>query len=187
MQPDLSRSQILVVLALALLVTAASICTHFTADATLMVQKEKYWQTAFTSHKTAAAFKVRPVTTKLMGILHDRLRLSYKSSFYLIQFSLMFLAGPIFFWFLSSLRYSYRQSVIGMLLFTTSYPFFMAFFEPVYTWSDFWVYTMIPLCFALTLRNKIWLAALAFGLAQLARETTLLFLPIWILLMKKES
>ena len=55
----------------------------------------------------------------------------------------------------------------------------MAHFEPIFTWSDFWIYLLVPLSFAPACERRYGLSVACMAIALLARETTLLMLP-WI-------
>lgn len=130
-------------------------------------------------HQTNPAFIVRPFTTGLLVFMHDTLGISYRASFFSLQFLLMWLCGPALARYLKDLGFSLKMTLIGMTIFYLSLPVFMAHFDPVYTWSDFWVYLMMPLSFSCLLRKNYLPAILAMSLALLTRETSLIFLPLW--------
>jgi len=166
--------------AMAGLFTMLSLIAHLTSPSS-MHQPEDNWRTRVEYHQTHPAFTVRPITTGLIALMHNALGLSYRASFFILQFLLMLLCGPVLVRYLKYLGFSLKMSLIGMTIFYLSLPVFMAHFDPVYTWSDFWVYLMIPLSFTCLLRKNYALALITMLWALLARETSLIFLPIWFL------
>jgi len=166
--------------ALAALFTLLSLLAHLTSPSS-MHQPEANWQTRVEYHQTHPAFVVRPITTGIIVFMHDSLGLGYRTSFFTLQFLLMLLCGPVLVRYLRVLGFSIIMSLAGMTIFYFSLPVFMAHFDPLYTWSDFWVYLMVPLSFAFLIRKKYIPAVLAMAWALWARETSLLFLPPWFL------
>lgn len=118
-----------------------------------------------------------------MSFLHGEFAIPYRTSFFGLQFLLMFLSGPAFALYLSRLGFTSRQNMAGMLIYYFSLPVFLAHIEPHHLWDDFWVFLMVPLALALTIERKTVLAVLTMTWAILAREITALFLPVWLLFM----
>ncbi len=141
------------------------------------------WQEAIRGHMTYHPFAIRPLTTSTVRIIHWLTGLSFKHSFLLTQYGLLMAIGPVFCWYLQALGISRRYALVGLILLVTAYPVLCAFLEPVYTWDDFWLYLLIPISFALALRQHSILAMLAMMAASLARETGILFYPWFVILL----
>jgi hypothetical protein len=99
----------------------------------------------------------------------------------ILQFTLYLLCGPAFWFFLRTLGFRLSYALAGMIMYLLTMPLFMAHFEPVHTGSDFWVYLLVPLSIAMAIRKQYTVAVITVILALMARETTLLFLPVWFL------
>jgi len=180
MKASRTTRQTILVPSIALILTLLSFAVHVTSPSSWH-QNEADWQLRIEMHRSNEAFKARPFTLSCVGAFHDILGLRYRTAFFLMQFCMLFISAPVVFFYLCNLSFSFRESLWGMIIYQLSYPVFLAHFDPVYTWSDFWVYLMIPFSF-ICLMRRLWIpAVLAFAWAALARETTLIFLPIWLL------
>ncbi len=162
---------------LAALLTGLTIIVHFTSPSTLN-HSEESWQMKLDLHSSADVFRVRPLTTGIVNFLNEKIDLSIRAAFFGLQFLLFFLMCPALYFYFSQLGYSHRLSIIGMIIFALSLPVFLAHFEPIFTWSDFWLYLMAPLSLGLAIRHKFILAALTMAIALVARETAIFFIPI---------
>jgi hypothetical protein len=165
-------------MALAVALTGLSYLAHATSPSLLHLD-EAWWAKTVDDHATRPVFKVRPFTTAIVQTLHDEFGVGYRTGWFSLQFTLMFMSCWVFYLYLTSLGFSKKASLSGELLFGLSPPVFMAHFEPMYTWSDFWVYLLVPLSILLLHKRQLPLATIAFGLALAAREVTILFLPVW--------
>lgn len=172
-----SRQYILISLT-ALLFTAVSLIVHVISPSSLH-QTDDNWNLRVSVHRHDPAFAGRPVTTALVVGMHSLFGWSLRTAFFVLQFILMLLSGPVMFAYLRQLGLSFRYSAWGMVIYYLSLPVFLAHFDPVYTWDDFWVYLAIPMSFAFILRRQLACALLSFVFAILARETSLIFLPVW--------
>lgn len=175
-----SKAHYLSVWVTAIGLTGLSLIAHVTSPSSFH-QPEENWESRVITHQTHPAFRVRPVTTGLVAELHRVLGWPYKTAFFALQFLLMLVCGPVFYHFLRRFGFADGYAMGGMIIFYFSLPVFMAHFDPVYTWDDFWVYLMIPLSFLCMSRKYFIMAALALAWAMLARETSVIFVPIWFL------
>jgi hypothetical protein len=170
----------LTIFSIAGLLTILSFITHYTSPSS-MHYEESHWQQRLELHQSHPAFKARPFTTNFVLLIKNAFGLSHRTAFFILHFLLLIISGPVFYCFLSRLGFDFRPAIWGMIIYFLSLPVFMAHFDPVYTWSDFWVYIFIPLSFIYLLQRKYIPAILAFMIAMMARETTLIFLPVWFL------
>lgn len=170
------------VIGIALLITLLSVVVHVTSPSTWH-QSEEVWEERLEVHESSPIFSARPLTTAAVGLLHREFGLSIRVSFFALQFSLMAAALICFWYWLASVGLRSREATVGMVILGLSHSVFLAHFEPVHTWSDFWVYALIPLSLAWSLRRKPTMAVVTMLLALTARETGLLFVPfmIWAL------
>jgi hypothetical protein len=162
---------------LAAFLTGLTIIVHFTSPSTLN-HSEESWGLKLDLHSSADVFRVRPLTTGIVQFLNEEIGLPVKTAFFGLQFLLFFLMCPALYFFFRQLGYDDKYSTTGMIIFALSLPVFLAHFEPVFTWSDFWLYLMVPLSLGLAIRGKIILAAATMACAMVARETAVLFIPI---------
>lgn len=163
----------------ALLITLLSVVAHVTSPSTLH-QSEQSWAERIELHETSPIFSKRPLTSIAVVALHDSLGLGYRASFFALQFALMTAALICFWYWLSILGFGRGEGLAGMVIFGLSHSVFLAHFEPIHTWSDFWVYALIPLSLAWSLKKRYIPAVIAAVLALIARETSLLFVPLMI-------
>lgn len=175
------------VIAFSLIFTSFSILLHYLNPSTLRIIDEDFWQKILHVHQTAVAFKVRPWTTFITSMLHDYAGLPVKTSFFILQFSLLFISGLVFHRYLQMLSYTRKQAFLGTTIYFLSIPVLMAHFEPVHTWSDFWVYILIPLSFIFVIQKKYWWSLPCMILVTMARETSVIFYPLWMLLIYNQS
>ena len=164
--------------------TGLSLVAHVASPSSFH-QPEENWKARIIAHQTHPAFKVRPITTGIVTELHRIFGWSYRDAFFALQFLLMLLCGPAFYHYLWRFDFAHGYAVGGMIIFYLSLPVFMAHFDPVYTWDDFWVYLMIPLSFICVLRRFTIMAILTLVWAMLARETSIMFLPAWFILIRQ--
>jgi hypothetical protein len=161
--------------------TLLSLVVHL-ASPSSMHQTEQNWDERVTLHQTEPAFTVRPITTAIVVFGHDTFGLSHRTAFFSLQFILMLLVVAVFYYYLHALAFNHREALTGMLIFGLSLPVFLAHFDPMYTWSDFWVYLCIPLSFLLTVKRWWFPAVMSFVVAVIARETSAIFLLPWVFL-----
>lgn len=178
MAGDYIRS-FMITFGLAFIMTALSLGLHLATPSSIHAP-ESDWAARLEYHQTNDAFKVRPLTTPIVEWMHRSVGFSVKTSFFLLQFLLFLISGPGFYFYLRQLPVSSPTALTGMTIYYLSFPVLLAHFDPVYTWDDFWVYIAIPFSFAFLLRRAVVLSLAALALSILARETSLIFVPIWI-------
>ena len=171
-----------VVLLISFAIVGLSLLVHFAAPSSIHLS-EQVWSQRVAFHHTLLPFQVRPLTNGILDAGHDLFGFSYKTIFFTLQFFLYLVCLPAFWYYLRTLRFSHAYSLAGMLIFGLTLPLFLANFEPIHTWSDFWVYIGLPLSFAALIRRRYTVSLLAMTLALVARETTLLFVPVWFAFM----
>ncbi len=102
-------------------------------------------------------------------------------SFYAIQYLASFLTGLLFYNFLKKLNFRPNWSLLGVAVFMFSLPMAAAFFEPVHSYDDYWMYGFTVLTFTAVIDRRWLLTAIFFTLGCLAREQMLLFYPMLIM------
>lgn len=160
-----------------------SLILHLTAPST-MRESENGWDERVTYHQTKPSFAVRPLTTSAVAVMHDAFGWSFRSSFFILQFSLLLLCGPALAYWLRQLGFTLGERLLGMGIFYLSLPVLLAHFEPIFTWDDLWVYLFVPLGFAFVVGGRILLSTGCLIAAMLARETSLIFLLPWLILLR---
>ena len=165
-------------LIVALLLTAATIAVHWFSPSK-MQQSADMWDQAYRYHQTLEAFRVRPLTTNLIGVISSVTGTEFKTSFFSFQFAMFFISCLAFYWYLRRLTFTHRESLAGSSIFHLSVPVIMANFEPIHTWDDFWGYILIPLSIIALIRRKQSLAVIAIFVTLLAREINLILVPVW--------
>ncbi len=164
-----------------ILLTALSLIVHIKNPSTLHFSNDLVEQIVH-GRMVNSVFKMRPLTNYTTLLLVNNTPLDWRASFFSLQFFLFFLTGPAFYFYLRHLFFSHKLSVIGMIIFMLSLPVFLAHFEPIHTWDDFWVYLFIPLSFGFVIKQRFIVSIVTMAIALLARETSFLFLPVLALI-----
>jgi hypothetical protein len=146
-----------------------------------MRQSEELWQKRLDLHQTYYPFSIRPFTTYTAIIIKKIFSLQPRESFFILQFFLAAILGPLFYGYLRILSFDRKWANIGVFLLMSAYPILGAHFEPVYTWDDFWVYIFLILTFGSLIKGKMLLSTFFLIVGTFAREQTLLFWPIFAL------
>jgi len=147
---------------------------------------ESYWIKALHLHLTWHPFAVRHFQNYPILLLHKVFNLSIKQSFFTIQFILYLLIGPFFYRYLRVLSFNNKSAYLGLVLLLISYPIVGAYFEPVFTWDDFWSYLFIILMLTSFIKKQWIISGVFFLLGLFAREQVVVFIPIMLLMMYKE-
>jgi hypothetical protein len=164
-----------------LILLAVSFILHVKACGSPMTAPPEVWQKRIDVHLTRYPFTIRYFTTYSVLFMNKFLSLPYREAFFILQFGLAFVLGPIFYRFLKELKFRKSWANVGLVILFTSYPIMAAHFEPVHTWDDFWTYSLVVLTFYSMLRGRLLAASIFFTLACLSREQALLFYPALIL------
>jgi len=134
-------------------------------------------------HTVHPAFAARPLTSFLIKIIHENTSLNYSWSFVVINFSLLFICGTLLYALARAYTLSKIESLISVILFYSSFTIFFSFFSSIDTYDEPLQYTFLLLTFLLIKKKKVFLASITFFFALLARETSILLLPIYIILL----
>ena len=168
-------------LMLALLLTVATIAVHWFSPSK-MHSSSAEWDQVYHYHQTLEAFRVRPLTTYIVGAISSITGVTFKAAFIGFQFVMFFFSCLSFYWYLRQLDFTHRESIAGSSIFHLAVPVFLANFEPIHTWDDFWGYILIPLSIIALARRRFLVAAVFMLVTVLAREINLLLVPVWFCL-----
>lgn len=136
---------------------------------------------ALHSDGSDAAFVRRPLTTWIVNTLHT-VGLPLKTSFIGVGWFGFLVAGMLVFGIARQLGAEPRVALWSQALFHLSPTVLLAWFDPIYTYDDPLQYATLFAAMLLCLRQR-WVAfALAFAVALIARETSLLLLPAFVLI-----
>lgn len=163
------------------LLTAGTIAVHRFCPSPMQFGVEP-WDKIRDYHQTLEAFRVRPITTNLINAICVVTGASFKTAFFGFQFTMFFTSCLTFYWYLRQLTFTHRESLGGTMIFHLALPVFLAHFEPVFTWDDFWGYIFVPISIFALMRRKYILAVLGMLVAILAREINLMLVPVWFYL-----
>lgn len=142
-----------------------------------------YLETVIAAHSDGSdpAFARRPLTTWSIGAL-NAIGLTPKQGFITIGLLGFLLSGMLVFGLARQVGAGERTALLSQALFHGSPTVLMAWFDPLYTYDEPLQYAALLLALLLLLRAR-WVAfAMAFAVALLARETSLLLLPVFVLL-----
>lgn len=139
------------------------------------------WEKRIQAHMLEYPFNIRIFTTPLVVFLSHISNLPYRELFFILQFTLAAILGPMFFGYLRAFKFDVKMSSIGTFLLISSYPIMAAHFEPVHTWDDFGVYIFLTASFWAMIKRKPMTSVVFFTLGCLAREQTMLYYPILVL------
>lgn len=163
---------------LPLVLTAATIAVHWFSPSKMHLSAAE-WDKVYQYHQTLEAFRVRPLTTNLVGAISSVSGATFKTAFISFQFAMFFISCLVFYWYLRQLAFTHRESMAGSGIFHLAVPVFLANFEPIHTWDDFWVYIFVPLSIITLGRRKYLPAAVCMLITILAREINLVLVPVW--------
>ncbi len=158
-----------------------SVLLHLKWCGTQMVSPESMWLGNLQYHLDTYPFSIRYLIAYPLLFLNNYFSLPVRESFFVIQYTLAFMLGLAFYRFLRILEFNIRWSNIGVFLLIIAYPIFCAHFEPVHTFDDILAYLFILISFSYILMRKICLGAIFFLLSCFAREQSLIFFPIFLL------
>ena len=160
------------------LLLALSIWMHLRFDWSPIVLNEDAWVKKLEFHRSWAPFAIRYVQDYTTLALHKGLNLPVRESFFIIQFTLTLILGPLFYRFLRLMGYARIWSLIGLGLLMTAYPILGAYFAPTHTWDDIWSYLFLVLSLTAVLQKRTLAAGVYIALGCFAREQTIFFLPV---------
>jgi len=151
---------------------------HNSCEST-MFQSEETWQVRLNAHLNNYPFSIRHFTSQTIIFLNSSMGISIRESFFILNFILAFLLGPVFYVYLRKLNFSRLSSNIGIAMLFIAYPIMSAHFEPVFTWDDFWSNLFTVISFSFVLSRKFIHAGIFFALGCLAREQTVILFPAY--------
>jgi len=160
-----------------------SFILHFKSCGSPMTSSLEFWQDRMDLHRSLYPFSIRYLTTYSTIIISKLTSFPNRESFYVLQYGLAIIIGPVFYKFLRNLNFSRTWSNVGLFILLTSYPVLAAHFEPVHTWDDFWAYLFLILTFSTIIKNRVGLSFIFYTLACFSRDQTLIFFPIYVLAM----
>jgi len=158
-----------------------SLYLHLVVAGSALQFDSETWLKAIHLHKDIYPYNIRPLQTYSTILFHQISGFPLKESFYVIQYLLAFLTGLLFYNYLKKLEFSSNWSLFGVALLMLSLPIAAAFFEPVHTYDDFWMYGFTVLTFIAIISRRWLLSALFFTLGCFAREQMLLFYPVLLM------
>ncbi|UCE25606.1 MAG: hypothetical protein JSU74_06050 [Candidatus Zixiibacteriota bacterium] len=169
-----------VAIAITLIVSVLSFFLHLKWCGSMMQLEESVFSEILSIHQDGYPFAARYLTTTSI-ILMSGLGLTIKSSYFLLQYTLMVFLGLVFYRYLLALDFSKNLANLGLFVLLSSYPVLAAYIEPVHTWDDLWAHSFLVLSFTSLMRSNptgglIWFAGACF-----AREQSLLFLPVFLI------
>ena len=160
---------------------AASLYLHLYFDWSPLRLGADGWEARMNAHLTWYPFKIRLLQTYSTIALSELAGISVRLAYYLVQYTLAFVLGLLFFRYLRRLNFNRARAAFGLLLLVTSASILGAHFEPIHTWDDFWVYIFLVLAFGAIVERRWLLVGVAFTLGCFAREQTLFFYPLLML------
>jgi len=136
------------------------------------------WLATLDVHLHSRPFYIRPFQSYTTLALASVSGMTPRDAFFVIQYLLAGLTTYLFYRYLRLLGFDRIWGHIGLGFFLLSFPVLAAYFAPVHTWDDFWLYFFL-IALSLTLLKHQWPAtALLYFLACIAREAALFFLPV---------
>ncbi|MFH1373921.1 MAG: hypothetical protein ABII79_09015 [bacterium] len=174
------RREGLVPIVVAVLLSGLSIYLHFVGG-TSLTQEADIWDKRVQLHREYYPLSRRCFTTQSLSFLHDTFEIPYRDAFIMLQYGLCLLLSAAFYVFLRELGFTRFKANVGLALLLSSYPILCAHFQPVHTWDDFWQYLGSVVALLLAFRGKLLLSAFVLSVACVARESTLLIYPAYLL------
>jgi len=158
-----------------------SLILHLKATWSPLLLEPEIWRKSLELHLNHYPFNIRFPQTQATLLVNRLFGLPLKESFYILQYILGFLLGPLFYNYLKTLGFGRNWSLVGLAALMLSFPILCAHFEPVHTWDDIWMYGFLILTFSALLKNNWLVASLFFTLGCFAREQMILFYPIFFI------
>ena len=158
-----------------------SLILHLKATWSPLLLEPELWVKAIEYHLSQYPFNIRFPQTHLTLVVNQLFGIPLKPAFYILQYILVLILGPLFYSYLKHLDFDRRWSLAGVAALMFSFPILGAHFEPVFTWDDIWMYGFLILTFSALLKSNWLVASLFFTLGCFAREQMVLFYPIFLL------
>lgn len=129
------------------------------------------------------AFTRRPLMTWSVDALTG-LGVRSRTAFIALGFGLFFVAGLLVHRIARTLGGTWAQALMGQALFHLSPTILFAWFDPIYTYDEPIQYVALLTALLATVRGSAWGFVVAFSIALIAREPSLLLAPGFIVLTK---
>ena len=145
---------------------------------------DDYIGTVVNLHKDHPVFARRPLTTFFTDLIADYTFLSIAESFSLVNFSLIFFSGLLVFYIARLLKYDYKESLLSLILFCSSFTILLPFFRTTYTYDEPFQYFFFLLTLVALLEERWLFFLLSFFLSLLGRETSAIaFLGVYLFML----
>ncbi len=164
------------------LLALLSIYIHLYPFGSPMGQSEEIWMKRIKLHLEWGPFSHRLIQSYATLFFHHLFDVPIRESFFIVQYSLFFFIGLIFYRYLRLLSFDKLWSSFGLVLLLSAYPILGAHFSPVYTWDDLWGYLFVLLMIIYLLKNNWKYVGLNFLLGLFAREQIIIFLPVLLVM-----
>jgi hypothetical protein len=159
---------------------ALSLLVHLNISGSSLTIPPDDWRQTLDVHLHERPFYMRPLQSYSTLVLAGVTGLTARDAFFVIQYLLMGLTAYLFFRLLLMLGFNRPWAQVGIVFLMLSLPVIAAFFAPIHTWDDFWLYLfLIALSIALLKHRWPWVSVLFF-LSCLARETAVFFFPVLV-------
>jgi hypothetical protein len=141
-----------------------------------------YLTIVITYHKEHPAFAKRPLTTYLVEKLSNNSNFNLGASFTLINFFFLFLCGIAIYYCSTRLGNNAVEAYWSIALFYLSFSVLFSFFPPVYSYDEPLQYLFIYLSLISLLHGNWILYVFFFSISLIARESSLILLPSFVIL-----
>lgn len=128
-------------------------------------------------HRAHPVFERRKMTTFTIDLLSEFLNLEIGLSFVIVNFFFLFLSGITVYLFSKEISKSVKFSLLSLAAYFVCFSNLFAFFPPVYTYDEPLQFCFVFLSFILYLKERIIGFIIAFSLAIIIRETTMILVP----------
>ena len=166
------------VLAITVTGIVVSLILHLKATWSPLSLDPEIWIKSLELHLNYYPYNIRFPQTQATLLFSQIFGITLKESFYILQYILAFLLGPLFYNYLITLGFGRIWSLVGLAALMLSFPILGAHLEPVHTWDDKWMYGFLIIAFTALLKGNWLIASLFFTLGCFAREQMVIFYPI---------
>ena len=138
---------------------------------------DRFLSYAVNYHKTLPDFQKRQVTTTIIEWVANVFNLRIAVSFVWVNFSFIFFCGLLVYYLGQLYALTHSQSLWSIVFFYCSFSVLLAYFIPIATYDESIQYFFILLSLIALNKDKKILFVVAFTLATLTRESSLILLP----------
>ncbi len=137
----------------------------------------EYMHTYYGFHKGHPVFAGRALTTSLIALVHRLTNFGFGTSFVLVNFSSLFIAGLLIYILAGRIGARRSARLLSSVLFYLTFPILFAFFRPINTFDDPLQYVGLLASLLFFYDKKFLSITIALTSAFLARETSILLYP----------